>query len=247
MKQIQFILIITCMALVSFVSSCKKKDSTAPATSGGGGTTGGLITNGIYGNMQVGYMDTDYGSGSVVRDSSAVAFFYESPVSTSISPSIYAGTVTVNGSSLNYNSTNNYYSRPVDSSAIQTLTWIATGSGTVVPFSYSYTPLYPTITSPVNLPDTSYKASGVTVNLSGIGNSSTGARVYLMQGSNMLNKAIYNSGGSVTFSAGELSAFSTNTYLYIEIILDNISQQTVGGVKYQFTSNYTYLKHGYLK
>lgn len=244
MKPIQFTLIAVCIAIVSFVSSCKKKDSTAPATSGGGGTTGGLITNGIYGNMQATYTDHDYGSGMLVQDSAVMVNFFENPMSAGTSNSIYGGTVTVNGVSLIFNGSS--YTLPVSTFSIKDLSWSATGSGTVAAFSYSYTPVYPKLSTPVSLPDTLYKSAGISVPFNGITNASS-ALVYVSQGSNFISKNITASSGTVTFSPAELANFSTNSAVFVDLVLANITHQTVGSANYQFSVTYSYQKSGYLK
>lgn len=226
------------------IVSCKKKDTTEPSTSGNGG---GTTTSGIYGNMQAGYYDYDYGGGVTTKDSMVIASFYQSPMS-SVSPTnIYAGTVTVNGANLDYSPPQNYYIENTHSVSMNSLVWNATGSGTVTPFSYTYTPVYPKISGAINISDTCYKSSGISVSLSGISNASGSTIVYLYQGSNSLSKSIFTSAGTVNFTPTELSSFATNSSLSIMVFLTNVSQQTIGSVKYQFSGTYTYTKFSYLK
>jgi len=245
MKVIQYKTLTVSLIGLLFLFSCKKKD-TVPASTGAG-TTGGTVSNGIYGNLQAGYIDFDYGAGVVSRDSSAIASFYAEPMSASIPANIYAGTVTINGLPMTYNTPQNYYDESTHSANMQNLSWAATGSGTVTAFSYSYSPIYPKVTTPINVPDTCYKSSGISVSVNGITNSNGGALVYVMQSGSPLYKSIFTSSGTVNFSPTDLASFSTNSPIFIQVLLTNTIQQAVGSVKYQFTSTYTFMKYGYLK
>lgn len=248
MKTPQFKFSILLIVALFVVVSCKKKETTAPSTPGTGGvTTGGIVAGGIYGNLQAGYVDVDYGAGVVTRDSSAIATFYESAMSSSVPTNIYAGTVTVNSLPMTYNSPQNYYYEPSHTANMHTLSWTATGSGTVSAFSYSYTPAYPKVATPISLPDTCYKASGISVSLNGISNSNGGAMVYIMQGSTPVYKSLFTATGTVTFTSSDLSGFNVNSPIYIQVFLTNTIQPSVGNVTYQFTSTYTYMKYSYLK
>jgi hypothetical protein len=231
------------------IVSCKKKDTTEPSTPGTGGvTTSGTNPNGVYGNLQTGYYDYEDNLGVVTKDSLSIASFYQDAMS-SVSPvEIYAGTVTVNGINLDYTSPQNYYIENTHSSNMTTLVWAASGSGTVTPFSYTYTPVYPKITGPIVLQDTCHKSSGISISLSGINNSSGGGTsVYLYEGSHTASKTFFGTSGTVNFTPTDLSSFSVNNPLTIMVLLANANPISVGSVKYQFTSTYTYTKFSYLK
>lgn len=241
----------TCSALLVatlLIVSCKKKDTTEPSTPGTGGvTTSGTNPNGIYGNLQTGYYDYEDNLGVVTKDSLSIASFYQDVMS-SVSPvEIYAGTVTINGMNLDYTPPQNYYIENTHSSNMTTLVWAASGSGTVTPFSYTYTPVYPKISGPIVLQDTCHKSSGISISLSGINSSSGGTSVYLYEGSHSASKTFFGTSGTVNFTSSDLSSFSPNNPLTIMILLANANPISVGSVKYQFTSTYTYTKFSYLK
>lgn len=230
------------------IVSCKKKDTTEPSTPGTGGvtTTGGTVAGGVYGNLQTGYYDYEDNQGLITHDSISIASFYESPMSSTAPVNVYAGTVTVNGINMDYTPPQNYYIENTHTANMKTLVWSATGSGTVTPFSYSCTPVYPKVTGPITLQDTCHKTSGVSISLSGISNSAS-ATVYLYEGSHSASKTIYGTSGIVNFTNTDLSSFSPNNPLTIMVLLINANQVSVGSIKYQIASTYTYTKFSYLK
>ena len=159
--------------------SCKKKD-TAPDE------TPKSITNNssnVYGSMQSGYTYSDYGNGMIMQDSNIIVSFYRDPQSTTLPVQISGGTVTVNGSPLNYTPPqNNYFnSQPT---TMNSLSFSATGAGTVAAFNYSYTAVYPSYTGSITIADTITKANGISFTINGITNTNIPSiRVYIFQNS----------------------------------------------------------------
>lgn len=230
------------------IVSCKKKNTPDPSTPGTGGViTGSTVPNGVYGNLQTGYYDYEDNQGLITHDSISIASFYESPMSSTAPVNVYAGTVTVNGINMDYTPPQNYYIENTHTANMKTLVWSASGSGTVTPFSYTYTPVYPKITGPIVLQDTCHKLTGISISLSGVSSLSGSASVFLYEGNSSVSKTFFGTSGTVNFTSADLSVFSPNNPLTIMVLLINTNQLAVGNIKYQFASTYTYTKFSYLK
>lgn len=247
---------------VSFILSCKKKEA-EPATTNNNSTTGGVTTGsnpstvtttlspsngGDFSGLQTTYTYLDY-NGALVKDSSVFASFYATPP-TSVAPTtIYAGTVTLNGTTIPFNSgTNSYYnatSSPINISGA--LSWSVSGSGTVTPFGQSFVPSYPKYTGGNLLPDTCVKANGVTINISGVTNNQNSVTVRLYSSSANAFKYIMGSNGSVNFSSADLNNFTVNQPVTIIVGCANIFSATHNGIKHGFINNISYQKTSYMK
>lgn len=226
------------------LSACKKKDNSS-SSSTTTTTTGTSTPGAVYGSLQASYSDYDLGTGNVTKDSLIIASFYASPNPTSLTTYVNAGTVTVNGINMIQALPQSYYLENT-SVNMQTIVWSATGEGTVAPFSYSWTPIYPKISTPINIADTCYKSNGISVSLSGITNAGS-VSVYLSQGSTSISKNSSSANGTISFNASELSGFATNNSLTIAILLTNLKRQAIGSVSYELIANHNYTKFSYLK
>jgi hypothetical protein len=247
------------LLLTALIFSCKKKESTPSQpnnpTPANAGTTGGVptttlspSTGGEFCSLRTTYTYYDY-NGVVSKDSSAAASFYATPP-TSVAPTyIFGGTVTLNGIELPYSSSaNSYYNGfPNPFNIAGPLTWSVSGSGTVTPFSQSFTPSYPKYTGGNLLPDTCIKANGITINISGVTNNQNSVFVYLFASSSSAFKYILGSSGTVTFTPSDLSSFTPNQSLSIMIFFGNYYQATLGGIKRGFANTVSYQKVSYLK
>ncbi len=225
---------------------CKKKDSTpAPAPSGTttGGTTGGGASNS---NMQTTYMITDYGN-TITTDSIVFASFYATPP-TSVAPtSVSAGTVSLNSTVLNPSNLPYENPFPMNINIHGSLNWNVTGSGTITAFTYSYLPSYPKYTGGNLLPDTCIKANGISIQISGVSNAPGASVSVILSQNTTIFKYILGTSGTVTFSAAELSSYSTNSPIVILIMVSNITSATLGGIKHGFSNSLHYTKYSYLK
>ena len=246
------IIIVSTLILVLTFFACKKKEATpAPvntSTTTTSGAPAGLSpsTGGEYCSLQTTYSYYNIG-GSVAKDSVMFATFYAAPSGSVTPTTVYAGTVSLNGFTLPNTGTSYFVigSAPVNIS--NSLTWNVTGSGTVTPFSQSFTPNYPKYTGGNLLPDTCIKANGITINISGVSNNQNTSSVYLNAGSNSIYKYILGSNGTVTFSPSELSGFTTNQTITILVLIGNYYSATLGGIKRGFSNTLQYTKYSYLK
>jgi hypothetical protein len=233
--------------LTLFFVSCKKKDSTPTPASSTTGSTTGLTpsTGGDYSDLQTTYMYTNTG-GIVNKDSSVFASFYSAPV-TSVSPAyVYAGTVTLNGSNIDYQGTFYYPIGQVPNIA-GPLTWSISGSSTVTAFTCSFVPNYPKYTGGNLLPDTCVKASGITINISGVTNNLNSVNISIYCGGSNLSKYIIGSNGSVSFTPAEIANFPAHNSLTIIVTLSNLYSAIFNGKKQGFANTIQYTKYSYLK
>jgi hypothetical protein len=246
------------LVAVLFFTSCKKKENkpeptnnNAPSTTGS--TTGYFpvlspSTGGDMCGLQTTYTYLDY-NGTVTKDSIVVASFYAAPV-TSVAPTnVFAGTVTLNGVNVPFQSSSSMYyiasSLPI--SIAGPSTWSVSGSGTITAFSQAYTPSYPKYTGGNLLPDTCIKGNGITINISGVTNNQYSVYVALYSGSFSVGKSLLGSNGSVVFTSTELVSLPVNQPLTISVSLSNSFTATHNGIKHGFNNGINYQKISYLK
>ncbi|MCW3077483.1 MAG: hypothetical protein JWO32_2092 [Bacteroidetes bacterium] len=247
------------IVILLIIFSCKKKDAATQTvnSSSSATTTGGSVSipaglsasnGGDLCDFQSTYNYFDY-NGTVTKDSVAFASFYATAPSSVAPTTIYGGSVTLNGITLPFNATSNYYYSGSGSGINITgnLTWSATGSGTVMAFSKSFIPNYPKYTGGSSLPDTCVKANGISITISGVTNNQNSVNVYLYSGSTSVFKYIFGSNGTVNFTPSELVNFPVNQPFNINVGLANVFSATINGVKHGFTNNLNYQKMCYLK
>lgn len=237
------IALLSVILIFTFSYSCKKKKTEEPAPA----STTNIFTPPAqpYSILQTAYRYANYNN-VVSLDSTVLAAFFESPIGASSSINyVNAGNVSLNDSNLYLFS--GIYSNSVAINISNTVKWNVTGSGTVTPFTFSYTASYPKYSGGNFLPDTCYKSSGISLTISGVTNTSNGVSVLINQSPNTISKYLSTPNGVVNIAAAELSAFTTNTPLYIELSFSNYKQQTFGGVLHQFNNDVTYHKVSYLK
>jgi hypothetical protein len=177
------------------------------------------------------------------------ASFYAAPV-TSVAPTtVFAGTVTLNGVNVPFQTSSSMYyiasSLPINIAG--PLTWSVAGSGTIAAFNQAYTPSYPKYTDGNLLPDTCIKANGITITVSGVTNNQTSVYVALYSGSFSVGKSLLASNGSVVFTSTELANFPVNQPLTISLSLSNSYTATHNGLKHGFDNGINYQKISYLK
>ena len=234
-KSVKYFFILQFVVLL--FSTCKKKEdkslsSTPPASSY------------PFSVLQTAYIYVD-NSSTVTIDSSAMAAFSQNPTNVFPPTFVQAGNVSLNDSALYFNSEAYENVFPINIS--QSLKWTITGSGTITPFTHSYIPSYPKYTGGNSLPDTCSKASGITLNISGVTNLQNGITISISQGSSANATKQLSGNGTVFFSASELSSFTTNSSFHLEMVFKNTKTETLGGVLHSFNNNMWYIKNPYLK
>jgi hypothetical protein len=239
--------------LVIMLLACKKKDSIPEATA----TTNSSVINptglsqstgGDYCNLQTSYTYVNIG-GVISKDSLVVASFYTAPSGATLPTNIYAGTVTLNGVNLPFESVNSIYyiSTSLSANITAPITWSVSGSNTVTAFSQSFTPSYPKYTGGNSLPDTCVKANGITINVNGVSNNQNSVVVYLNSSTGSVFKYILGSTGSVYFNPTDLAVFTTNQFITISLNFTNSYTATHNGIKRGFSNSLNYQKISYLK
>lgn len=215
------------MASVLFYGCKKKEESPKEEIQPPVTTLPGF--NDVYGMIQASYVINDF-SNTTAIDSTVSIGFYESPSKTTAY--VDAGTVTVNGVSLTSTSFGyqNYGTERVNLHNI--LNWSVSGSptSTVVPFTYAHLPIMPQYSGHGLLPDTSVKANGISLNISGLSKFNV-ASLYLMQDAQNSFKMITGN-GTVVFSAQELAAFKTTAPVLLMLSASNLSTVKIGEVPY---------------
>src|SRR6218665_154010 len=157
----------TFLAAVLLVSvvfyNCKKKDKTEEETTPPV-TTVPLLNN-TNGVIQASYFRSQYNNNTILDSSVAIAF-YESPGKTTTNVESHTLTLPFSPATgyQNYNTERVNLPPP--------LNWVVSGSpsSTVVPFTYSHLPVIPQYSGYSALPDTCVKASGISLNISGMSN-----------------------------------------------------------------------------
>lgn len=243
-------ILLVAFAVTLFCASCKKKDESPAPTPTNTTTTGN--NSFAYSDMYTGYSILNYNN-SITVDSSASAQFYLESNPNGPAVNVTAGNVNLNSYSLTAQSDNVYMSpNPGPLSITGPLNWTVAGSGTITAFNYSYTASYPKYTGGNLLQDTCVKANGISINVAGLSDyvteaSNSGLTVMLLQNT-MISKPIFGTaGGTVTFSAAELSGFSSNSPISIMISVVNFNRVVVNGVNRNFNCGLLYQKYSYLK
>ncbi len=233
--------------LLFLFTFCKKKENTidSPVTNTSNTTGGNSVipnglaapTGGAFCNLETAYRFLQQGS-SITKDSMITTVFYNSiPGSPSFSY-IPAGTISLNGVSIPFNSTGNYYSYPVGAPTqiSGNITWSVSGSGTVTPFTQSYIPIYPQYSGYSSLPDTLFISKGVNIPVNGISQTrNSSVFIYVSAGSQRQSKYLTSTNGTISFSANDLSGFPTNGFGQITITCPNIYEAIHGGVRHGFS------------
>lgn len=237
MKKIVFIISV----VLAIGVSCKKKSNSEPVPTGPSAT----IQN-AYSMIQTTKHTSDF-HGTLIKDSSAMAVFYDKPMQyTTGSNYVSAGVVKINDSILPYYA--GIYSSYHTPNITLPVRWSVSGSGTLTPFTQTITPDYPRYTGGNLLPDTCIKASGITVNVSGVSNTTQGVSLFLNGSMVSLNKFISNGGnGTVVFSASEIAGMNVNANVTLQLMMSNYNVQSHNGVMHNFVSTTSYQKQIWLK
>lgn len=237
--------ILSYLFLILILSNCKKKENnTTPLPAPNNTPASNTGNNGM---LIAKYMYYDNGQSVVNKDSLCNALFYSSPVPGTVVPTnVDAGLVTLNSQSLALLSGNNYVNTlPIN---IQNqLIWSVAGSSIVPAFTHTQTPSYPVYTGGNLLPDTCSKASGFTLNVSGMSNTTGSVLVTVQQSSNIIIKQLSATNGTVFISTTDLANFTSNLDFSTTLSIGNYEYPVYSSKKFTFSSAITYRKQMYLK
>ena len=237
------IIIITVMLLSCL--SCKKKSTTPDPLPQTYGTS---TTSGNYGTLQTMLIQYYDRHTYMHTDSMLTASFYASPVTSTLSTMVNAGTISFNNVQLQ-NATNQYQdsTHTINVHRVNSV-WNVSGSNSVPAFSYTVTPSYPTFIGNNLLPDSVSKAAGVVITLVGANNiTNYGIRVEIVSGGAIAYKNLAPNQTSCTFLSSDLALLSPSTNAMIIIVFSNGTQQTFGGKAYAFDNVLEHIKYIKLK
>ncbi|MES2131673.1 MAG: hypothetical protein V4506_04940 [Bacteroidota bacterium] len=237
------IIIVTVMLFSSL--SCKKKNTTPDPLPPTYGTS---TTPPNYGTLQTMLIQYYNGHTFMRTDSMLTASFYASPVTSTLSTMVNAGTVSFNNIRLQ-NTTNQYQDSTHTLNIHQANSvWNISGSSSVPAFSYTVTPSYPTFIGNNLLPDSVSKAAGVVITLVGASNiANYGIAVEIISGGVIAHKSLAPNQTSCTFLSSDLALLSPSTNAMIIIVFSNGTQQTFGGKAYAFDNVLEHIKYIKLK
>lgn len=227
------------LSLAVVFTACKKKDSPTPEPAP---STTGSTTNYTYGSMELVYYTFYNGNTFAGNDSAASAIFFSDPLSAPASL-LDAGTVTMNGTSLQYlSNTYRLFSATVHSTSSA---WAVSGNTLVPAINYTATPNFPVFTGNAQLPDSFSISSGVNMSISGVSNFGTNS-IYVQIDDNMggmVYKTIQPGNFSCSFSSTELASLQTSNYASITVNLGNSIIQAFNGKNYAFGSTVVHQKN----
>ncbi len=234
------------LLIFTLIFSCKKKDTSASNETPAANTTGSAILGGDWGTFLSAYSTSKFLYG-VYEDSLINVNFYDSPLSTH--SRIYGGTVSVNNTTVMFNSNGNIYASS-NNINIKTLKWQVSGSGTVAASSFSYVPSYPVYTGANLLPgDTVLKSNGLNIVLNGISNTTHPTYIYVGQSNSSatITRSISIIPSTITLNPTDLSVFASNYPISIRISMFNYSTLTLNNKQYGINANRDYTKECFLK
>ena len=239
----------TTLSIVIFASvmfyGCSKKDSTTPATTDNSGSTVSITVSDAAGALaaitSVSYT-TVAGYTIPVTVNTATGVFFSTPGSSTY---VDAGSITLNSNSLTKQSNNAYvYQNLTSPLTFPPVTWNVAGSGSVPSFNYTDDRPMPTFSGYDALPSTVTKASGVTIALGSAVLDADSVYVVLHDYSNKtLLKRVAGNAASVTFTATELSAFTTGNGM-VQVAPWNLKSEDFSSKKFYFINETCYTKMG---
>lgn len=229
---------------ILILSNCKKKENNTPPPA----TNNPPASNtGSYGMLIAKYLYYDNGQSVVNKDSLCNALFYSSPIPGTVVPTnVDAGLVTLNSNSLSLLTGNNYVNTTPINIHSQ-LIWSVAGSSLVPAFTHTQSPSYPVYSGGNLLPDTCFKASGFTINVSGMSNTTGSVLVTVQQSSNIIVKQLSAANGTVFISTADLANFTSNLDFSTTLSIGNFESPVYSSKKFTFSTAINYRKQMYLK
>lgn len=230
------------LILMVVFAGCKKESANNSNNSGGGSGSG---SSGYYGNLAATKTKMYYFSGDSIADGGASSNLASAVFSSQAfvsggyvsGTSVQGGTVSINGTVLKLVSTGGAYSYTDTTYTISypPQTWSVTGSGQVPSMSYSNSDPFPVVTAKPQLPDTVYKSSGFTFNLSGVSGYDE-VRLFISSGGNTILVTYPSSTIQITVSASQLAPFSTGNISF-QLNYSQNNLQSFGGKNYNFQNS----------
>lgn len=272
MKKIILSSVSMVLLIALFITSCKKKESTptedpAPAPAPTPTTPASpsavmpataadadAILVALKLNTSTSYSIPTLGMFSTtIRLDAGIAQFYSAPGGTATI--VDAGTVTINSTTLDKQSNNQYYKvqqvNQPDFGLNTQVKWNVTGNSTVTAVTNHYAtsmPLYDTTYFKTILPsNTITKTSGLTFNVSSKLSGGSADSVICMiigGGTTKLMKTVHRTASSVTFSAVELGTLTNTTQGQFQITPYRVTSSIFGSKKYYFVVEQAYVATG---
>ena len=221
--------------------SCKKKDDNSPTPQPTPPNNQLLGDMGVFASS---YNVVELVNGFSYTDSTQDATFFDTPYAGK--SYIYAGTVSVNGDTLLMsNSPYVYYN--INKVAMSPMIWAVSGSGTVAPMNFSYTPNYPQFQENNQLPDTVIKSNGITFTINSVTAVNKPVIVTINQGTSPISRTLTSFPATVSVTPAEISGFVQELSFIIKLSCFNYSNVTLNGNQYAINANRMYQKYCYLK
>jgi len=239
----KFIPFVLTISLASFLfTGCNKEDET-PENTNNNNTVNTFSYDDAFGVLvavkSVSY--TSVGGFDVpVEVNSGSAFF---PTDAGAQTFTDAGTVSLEGKNLKRQSNNIYmYDDYLNPLTLSNITWNVSGNGSIPAFSKTVSRPLPTFSGYSSLPVTVSKASGVSISLGSAVYAADSIIVMITSSNEAVLKSVAGGAGSVTFSSTDLSKLATSNVGSISISPYNLSDETIGGKKYYFVNESSYVK-----
>jgi len=223
-----------------FLSSCDKKEDETPVNNNTNNTFSYDDAFGVLVAVKsVSY--TSVGGFEVpVEVNSGSAFF---PTDAGATTFADAGTVSLENKNLTKQANNIYaYDDYLNPLTLSNITWNVTGNGSIPAFSKTVSRPLPTFSGFSTLPSTVSKASGITISLGSAVYAADSVIVMITSSNDAVLKSVSGNSGSVSFSSADLTKLNTSTVGSVSISPYNLSSETIGGKKYYFVNESSYLK-----
>lgn len=226
------------------VTACVKKSSQQSSQSVSVTTTG---SNPSSSNLYYGFFPLEryeqWYNGSIAGSPTYACKMqlYNSPVSNYATwQAVNLGTVTVNGTTLKYNSSIKLYMDTTGTADYSTQRLIALNSASLPSFTTTVTDTFPAYNSlnAAQINDTLFLNANFTVPMNGIHNYDVvSAQITTVPGPVMGPIVSKNGNAPVSqlvFSPSDLGVFSSGQQLYLRLVLKKYSTKTYSGINYRF-------------
>ncbi len=237
MKQLTLLSLGLCFLLIF---SCKKKDKTdtqdTPETPVIPTTFNGLL---ILGKYTYGFNNTNS-----VSDSARAYFSNEAIKAINAGAGLRAGSVFLNGDSLQYSNFNTLYMK-IDPVSTDKETWQVTGANNIPAFTYVNTIPFPGSDPITSFPDTVRKSQGFSVTINNVTNAKNAFFViedgtHTPAGTYSVTLKIGNN--TVNVGSESLSGFSSGAGAYMLMVLENFSTSEFSSKFFKFSKETQYVR-----
>ncbi|MBK7667522.1 MAG: hypothetical protein IPJ32_09410 [Sphingobacteriaceae bacterium] len=235
MKKITFLVL-----FVGFLLGCKKEENTIVPSEGIQNSPHSVSTATAYSGFFTSVTNTFVFSHTVTIEALSEVHFNNAPAD-SPQNCIKVGDVKLNGTSFLYDSIYRVY-RNNTSSNLGKEVWEINGGGDIPSFNFINNATPPNCQSYV-LPDSVSISSGITINIPGANNITTGSQITIYDNNFMgISKPIVNGNNSVFFSSSELWLLSLSGDGYISLDLQNVQNLNFYGKDFKFVKQKGFLK-----